>query len=70
MPIENNEVNRAKLAQAVVEDADFDAMYEMAVNGCDSLYERDDAKFQEDWEATFGDQQTPESICIDGSIAV
>jgi hypothetical protein len=52
--VENNETNRAKLAQAVVEQADYDAMYDMAVNGCYDLYERDNNKFQEDWESTFG----------------
>jgi hypothetical protein len=70
MPVENNEINRGKLAQAVVEDADYDAMYEMAVGGCLDLYERDNDKFQEDWESEFGSQQIPESICEDGSIAV
>ena len=70
MPAENNEVNRSKLAQAVVENADYDEMYEMAVNGCYDLYERDDDKFREDWESIFGDPQLPEKIATDGSIAI
>jgi hypothetical protein len=69
--VENNAVNRAKLAQTVVEEADYDALWEMAINACIELYERDEGKFQEDWEAAFGDkdEQLPEKPCDDGSIA-
>jgi len=70
MTIENNETNRGKLAQAVVEDADLDALCDMAIEACYSLYEQDEGKFQEDWESTFGDKQLPEKPCQDGSIAI
>ena len=70
MLIENNEENREKLAQAVVEDADIDSLVGMALNGCVSLYERDPDKFQEDWESIFPDKQLPEKPCDDGSIAI
>jgi hypothetical protein len=70
MPIENNEANREKLAQAVVEDADLDDLIGMSLNSCVSRYERDEGKFQEDWESVFGDQQIPEKPCDDGSIAI
>ena len=53
--VENNEANRAKLAEAVVERADMAETIEMAICGCVDLYEKDEGKFQEDWEATFGE---------------
>jgi hypothetical protein len=70
MPTENNEANREKLAVSVVEQADYEAMWEMAINACLELYERDEGKFQEDWESEFGDKQLPEKPCDDGSIAI
>jgi hypothetical protein len=69
MMIENNDANRGKLAQAVVEEADIDALCDMAIETCYGLYERDGDKFQEDWKSMFGDKQLPEKPCQDGSIA-
>lgn len=57
MPVENNETNKAKLAAAVVEQADYGEVYEMAINACYDLYEIDDDKFQEDWESIFGERE-------------
>jgi hypothetical protein len=57
MPIENNDANRSKLAQVVVENADLDALCDMAIEACYGLYEQDEGKFQEDWESEFGSQQ-------------
>lgn len=50
---ENNEANRAKLAEAVVERADMDETISMAICGCADLYKADDGKFQEDWDEVF-----------------
>ena len=51
---ENNEQNRELLAERVVTEADLDDVVTMAINGCTALYERDEQKFQEDWESVFG----------------
>ncbi len=53
--IENSEANRLKLANAVVEQADFNDTVEMAIAGCYELYKVDEEKFQEDWNSTFGE---------------
>jgi len=42
MPV-NSKGNRELLAERVVTEADLDDVIEMAINGCISLYERDEA---------------------------
>lgn len=57
MRVINNAENRELLAERVVTEADLDDVVEMAKNGCTSLYERDEAKFHEDWESIFGERE-------------
>jgi hypothetical protein len=60
--IPNTQENRETLAHNVAEDAgDMDDLLSIAINGCLSLYERDSAKFLEDWKATF-DEKTPAEL--------
>lgn len=56
MPVINSEENRELLAERVVAEADPDDVAEMAKNGCLALYEHDEAKFHEDWDAIFGER--------------
>lgn len=56
MPVINSPENRELLAERVVTEADLDDVVQMAINGCVALYERDDAKFHEDWDSIFGER--------------
>lgn len=56
----NDGARREKLAKAVVERADHDEVFEMAVAGCLELYMRDDEQFQDDWYDVFG-------VVVDGA---
>ena len=53
---ENNEANRLKLAETVVERADMAETIEMAICGCVDLYKADEDKFQEDWKEVFDEE--------------
>lgn len=56
MPVVNSEENRLLLAKRVVDEADMDETIEMAIAGCYDLYQRDEAKFHEDWDSVFGER--------------
>ena len=52
--VENNELNREKLAEKIANDMSIDDLVDMAVRSMVALYERDEEKFQEDWESELG----------------
>jgi len=54
VPVENNEENRAKLASEVVDRMDLKDLLRAEAERIEEDYEVDDEKFQEDWDAIFG----------------
>ena len=53
--VENNELNREKLAEKIANDMSIDDLVDMAIRSMVALYERDEEKFQEDWESELGE---------------
>jgi len=53
---ENNDENRQKLAEVVVDTWDMDTLVEFAVDKLVEVYKNDDIAFQKDWLEIKGEQ--------------
>lgn len=55
--MKNNEENREKLSQSVVDSWDMDTLIGHAIDELNKFYEADNEEFEEDWETMFGKEE-------------